>query len=172
LPTTMTYSVILHVPRKQGISSEEFKHHWENIHIPLVKCLVGYDFPLSYTRHYIERPFATSPVDPALKGSGTTPEEPQGLNSVDGVAVITFANKEHYNKFSTKLGEAKRNTVYKENLRGFVDVAALKAQFAVSDHVSSTDEVAFAEMIWLVQGETKATGRDGGMVGWSFVGSV
>jgi hypothetical protein len=168
----MTHSVILHVPRKPGISSEEFKHHWENIHVPLVKTLVGYDFPLSYTRHYIERPFATHPVDPALDGSGTTPEEPQGLSGVDGVAVLTFANKEHYDKFSTKLVEAKRNKVYKEDLGDFVDVAALRALFAVSDYVSSADEIAFAETIWLVQGETKATGRDGGMVGWRFVGSV
>ncbi|OAG08257.1 uncharacterized protein CC84DRAFT_1214777 [Paraphaeosphaeria sporulosa] len=147
----MTYSVILHVPRKSGISSEEFKHHWETIHVPLVKKLVGYEFPLSYTRHYIERPVATHPVDPALDGSGTTVEESQGFSDVDGVAILTFANKEHYDKFSRKLVEAKKHAVYKEDLGGFVDVAALKALFA---------------------GETKATGRDGGMVGWSFVGSV
>ncbi|KAL5396900.1 hypothetical protein PMIN06_003860 [Paraphaeosphaeria minitans] len=147
----MTYSVILHVPRKPGINSEEFKFHWETIHIPLVKQLVGYEFPLSYTRHYIERPFATPPVDPAPDGSGTTVEGSQGFCDVDGVAVLTFANKEHYEKFSTRLVEAKKHSLYKEDLGGFVDVAALKALFA---------------------GETKATGRDGGMVGWSFVGSV
>ncbi|KAF2445039.1 hypothetical protein P171DRAFT_431807 [Karstenula rhodostoma CBS 690.94] len=147
----MTYSVILHVPRRPSVSSEEFKHHWENIHIPLVKELVGYEFPLSYTRHYIERPFATPPVDPALDGSGAAVEESQSFGDVDGVAVLTFANREHYDKFSTKLVEAKRNSVYKQDLSGFVDVAALKALFA---------------------GETKATGRDGGMAGWTFVGSV
>lgn len=137
----MTYSVILLVPRKPGISSEEFKHHWENIHVPLVKNLVGYEFPLSYTRHYIERPFATPPNDPALNGSGTTTEEPQGFGDVDGLAVLTFADKERYNKFSTTLVEAKRNSIYKEDLSGFVDVAALKALFAVSEYASSVDEV-------------------------------
>ena len=43
---TMVYSLILFVTRKPGLSLHEFKHHWETTHVPLLKELVGQDFPL------------------------------------------------------------------------------------------------------------------------------
>jgi hypothetical protein len=136
----MTYSVILHVPRKPGISSDEFKHHWENTHVPLVKSLVGYEFPLAYTRHYVDHPFAIPPVDPGPHSHGTNAEKPHDLSDVDGVAVLTFASKEHYERFSIILAEVKKHAIYKEDLGGFVNVAALKALFVVSECVLSAGE--------------------------------
>ncbi|KAK3203457.1 hypothetical protein GRF29_112g1387064 [Pseudopithomyces chartarum] len=137
----MVYSVILHVPRKPGLSPEEFKHHWEKIHVPLLKQLVGHDFPLSHTRHYIERPL-DSTLD---RGELASSEGPNSAVAIDGVAILTFGSKEHYERFGVKLADEKKRVVYEGDLRNFVDVGAMKGMFA---------------------GETKATGRDGGVVGW------
>lgn len=136
----MTYSVILQVPRKPGSSLDEFKQHWENIHVPLVKSLVGYEFPLSYTRHYVDQPFATPPIDHGLNKHATNTAGSHEPSNVDGVAVLTFANKEHYDKFSKKLTEVKKHAIYKEDLDSFVNVAALKALFVVSEHVLSAEK--------------------------------
>lgn len=124
----MVYSVILHVPRKPGLSPEEFKHHWEKIHIPLLKQLVGYDFPLSHTRHYIERPFDST----LERGDLTKSEGPSGVGAIDGVAILTFASKEHYERFGEKLTDEKKRRVYESDLQNFVDVGAMNGMFAVS----------------------------------------
>ncbi|KAF1974807.1 hypothetical protein BU23DRAFT_567192 [Bimuria novae-zelandiae CBS 107.79] len=152
----MTFTVLLNVPRKPGLSPHEFKHHWENVHVPLLKQLVGYDFPLSHTRHYVERNLPSSPTSPmfgpALDSSEIAAANTLlSLGDVDGVAVLTFANKEHYERFMGKLADGKKRKAIEKDLESFVDVNANRAVFA---------------------GETRATGRDGGMVGWRFVGSV
>lgn len=134
----MTYSVILHVSRKPGISFEQFKHHWETMHIPLLKSLVGHDFPLSYTRHYIERPIysppSSPPVDPNLDKTETSDINSRRSCDIDAIAVLTFASKEHFERFSVKLSNEKSHALYKGDLGAFMDMAALKAQFAVSCH--------------------------------------
>ncbi|KAF2244460.1 hypothetical protein BU26DRAFT_569442 [Trematosphaeria pertusa] len=138
----MTYSLILFVPCKPGLTLEAFKHHWETSHIPLLKSLVGYDFPLSHTRHYIER---------TLDGqANVSVGGPQDI-AFDGVAVLTFADRGHYERFLAKVNEDKAQQKHAEDLEKFVDVGALKG---------------------VMVGLTRATGRDGGDVGWRFVGSV
>ncbi|KAJ4305360.1 hypothetical protein N0V90_000891 [Kalmusia sp. IMI 367209] len=124
----MTYSVILHVPRKPSLSPEDFKYYWENTHVPLLKSLVRYDFPLSHTRHYIERP---SVLDPAVDQSSSTTESLPNIGDVDGVAVLTFANKEHYERFKGKLADGKNRKAYEEDLNIFVDLSGLKKVFVL-----------------------------------------
>lgn len=131
----MVYSVILHVPRKPGLSPEDFKHHWEKIHVPLLKQLVGHDFPLSHTRHYIERPL-DSTLD---RGELANSEGPNSAAAIDGVAILTFGSKEHYERFGVKLADEKKRVVYEGDLRNFVDVGAMKGMFAVS----GCDDVVF-----------------------------
>lgn len=130
----MVYSVIIHLPRKPGLSSEEFKHHWENVHVPLLKILVGDEFPLSHTRHYVEKPVyspaSSPPIDPALNKGHLVPST---LGGVDGVAILTFANKEHYGRFHNKLAARRERDVYEKDLSAFVDVCATGTLFAVSD---------------------------------------
>ncbi|KAI1811965.1 EthD domain-containing protein [Poronia punctata] len=51
----MTYSVLIFAFRKPGITPEQFKKHYEESHVPLVRQLAGALFPLSHTRRYIHR---------------------------------------------------------------------------------------------------------------------
>ena len=133
----MVYSVILHVPRKAGISLEEFKQYWENSHIPLLKRLVGHEFPLSHTRHYIERLADPPQIDPTLRPSGVAVAETVGSVEVDGVAVLTFATKDHYERFTGKLADTKKRRSYEEDLNRFVDIQAMRGMVAVSGFVHS-----------------------------------
>ncbi|KAF2107914.1 hypothetical protein BDV96DRAFT_653415 [Lophiotrema nucula] len=140
----MVYSLILFVTRKPGLSLHEFKYHWETNHIPLLKDLVGQDFPLSHTRHYLDR-------DTSLPGAPVTALfGAQEHFTFDGVGVLTFINRDHYESFHAKLkGEAQK--MHDEDLAAFVDITKLKGVFV---------------------GDSKSSGRDGGVVGWRFVGSV
>jgi hypothetical protein len=45
--------------RRSGITPHQFKEHFETVHIPLLKSVVGEDFPLSHTRHYTDGGFFT-----------------------------------------------------------------------------------------------------------------
>lgn len=50
----MTYRVLILVYRKPGMTPEDFKHHYETVHIPLVREITGPNFALSHTRRYIK----------------------------------------------------------------------------------------------------------------------
>lgn len=51
----MVYTVLMLVYRSPELTPVQFRDHYENKHIPLMKSLTGHDFPLSHARHYIER---------------------------------------------------------------------------------------------------------------------
>lgn len=51
----MTYTIILFVTRKPELSPEEFKHHYENVHIPLAQRLCAGNWPFRFTRQYLAR---------------------------------------------------------------------------------------------------------------------
>ncbi|KAI0380261.1 hypothetical protein F5Y04DRAFT_257802 [Hypomontagnella monticulosa] len=57
----MTYTVVAHVKRKVGTTPSEFRTHYDTVHVPLLKSLVGATFPLTHTRNYVTRnPTASS----------------------------------------------------------------------------------------------------------------
>ncbi|KAI2627961.1 hypothetical protein GGS26DRAFT_560581 [Hypomontagnella submonticulosa] len=56
----MTYTVIAHVKRKVGTTPFEFRKHYDTVHVPLLKSLVGATFPLTHTRNYVTRNPTTS----------------------------------------------------------------------------------------------------------------
>ncbi|KAF2687406.1 hypothetical protein K458DRAFT_415661 [Lentithecium fluviatile CBS 122367] len=138
----MTYTLLVFVPRKPNVSLEAFKHHWETSHVPLLKQLAGSEFPLSHTRHYIEKN-ANEETNVVIGGM-------EGV-TYDGVATLTFINKVHYERFVGKLGQDENERLHREDLERFVDVARVRV---------------------LLVGETRSTGKDGGTVGWRFVGNV
>jgi hypothetical protein len=138
----MTYTLLLFVTRKPGLDLETFKHHWETSHIPLLKQLVGREFPLSHTRHYVEKTHDDQPNVSIGNAEDVT---------YDGVATLTFINKVHYERFMSKLQEEGNKQRHREDIELFVDAGRLKG---------------------VLVGDTRSTGKDGGNVGWRFVGSV
>ncbi|KAI1135144.1 hypothetical protein F5Y05DRAFT_395764 [Hypoxylon sp. FL0543] len=51
----MTYTVVAHIRRKQNITPSQFRTHYDTVHVPLLKSLVGPAFPLTHTRYYVTR---------------------------------------------------------------------------------------------------------------------
>lgn len=51
----MTYTIILFLTRKPELTSEEFRDHHENVHIPLAQRLCACKWPFRYTRQYLAR---------------------------------------------------------------------------------------------------------------------
>jgi hypothetical protein len=67
--------LITHLKRKAGLTPEEFQHHWEHTHGPLVRHHMG---------KYIERYEQFPPL----------PGQPW-----DGVAIMTFSGPEKFEQF-------------------------------------------------------------------------
>ncbi|KAJ9149084.1 hypothetical protein NKR23_g4648 [Pleurostoma richardsiae] len=59
----MPFVTLMLIYRNPDMTPEQFRDHYENVHIPLVKSLVGPAFPLVHTRHYIKRATAASDGD-------------------------------------------------------------------------------------------------------------
>ncbi|CAI6340332.1 unnamed protein product [Periconia digitata] len=142
ISSSMVYSILLLVTRKPGMSWPDFKHHWETQHVPLIKRFVGDDFPLSHTRHYFERNNDDKP--------NVTYGNPHGVD-FDALAILTFSDRDHHARFSEKLSNQETHELHIADLEKFIDLGRFKQV--------------------MIEG-TEATGRDGGMVGWRFVGSV
>ena len=51
----MSYSIIVFLWRKPGLTPEDFRHHYETKHMPLLYALLGQNFPKSHTRFYLTR---------------------------------------------------------------------------------------------------------------------
>lgn len=51
----MAYTILLFITRKPTLSPEEFKHHYENVHIPLAQRLCAGSWPSRFTRQYLAR---------------------------------------------------------------------------------------------------------------------
>jgi hypothetical protein len=73
----MTYTVVALLPRRPDITPSQFRAHYEDVHVPLLKSLVGPHFPLTHTRNYVSR----RPVDQgpsSLTASTATGRETAG----------------------------------------------------------------------------------------------
>ncbi|KAK5169449.1 uncharacterized protein LTR77_005425 [Saxophila tyrrhenica] len=80
--------------RRQDLTPAQYRDHYENVHIPLMRNLTGDSFPLSHERHYISRmpgDHGTFPADLLLPGIVT-----QADFDFDAVAVLTYRDRAHF----------------------------------------------------------------------------
>ncbi|KZM27163.1 uncharacterized protein EKO05_0004695 [Ascochyta rabiei] len=96
----MTYTILLFVTRNPALSSEEFKHHYETVHIPLVQRLCAAVWPDKFTRQYLAR------ITRKGFGGPANPDRPPLLLRGDAqnidydcVAEMTFANEHAFQAF-------------------------------------------------------------------------
>ncbi|KAI6080829.1 hypothetical protein F4821DRAFT_265511 [Hypoxylon rubiginosum] len=96
----MVTRVLMLIYRKPDLNPEQFRKHYEEIHMPLTKDLAGETFPLSHTRRYIPRP---TPAPDASSGTGEYPAIVLGGNpadvGVDCVTELIFRDKEHMQSY-------------------------------------------------------------------------
>ncbi|KAI1780308.1 EthD domain-containing protein [Hypoxylon cercidicola] len=96
----MPYSILFFVSRKQGISMEEFKSHYENIHMPLLKEVAGPHFPLAHTRRYIHR--TEGQAEGTTRNASTPAQVLLGTQAdfdYDAIIELTFASEAAFKEF-------------------------------------------------------------------------
>lgn len=87
--------------RHPTLTPDQYAHHYDNVHIPLLKRFVGDEFPVSHSRYYLRR------------GSGAPDFAPlvvMGADALDGqdvdsVAIVVFRDEDHYKRFNAKCAE-------------------------------------------------------------------
>lgn len=139
----MTYSILIYAFRKAGTTPEQFREHYENSHVPLVKEIAGEHFPLSHTRRYLHRTKTSN----AEGGGGGGTER-----NADYPATVLFGNQADadYDAFAELT---------------FADVAAFQTFFGICSQPENqariqADEAKFldsAKMTIVVVGETTVT---------------
>lgn len=113
----MPVRMMLQVYRKPGMTFEDFRKHYEDVHVPLMKDLGGDLFPLAHVRRYVIR--SGSNDDGSLKQqlSGASDTFP-----FDVLAELIFRDMEHFGRFSSLLqSEANEGTVA-DDCAKFMDV--------------------------------------------------
>ncbi|KAF9697248.1 hypothetical protein EKO04_005006 [Ascochyta lentis] len=96
----MTYTILLFLTRNPSLSSDEFKHHYENVHIPLAQRLCASNWPDKFTRQYLAR------ITRKGFGGPANPDRPPLLLRGDAqdidydcVSEMTFANQHAFHAF-------------------------------------------------------------------------
>ncbi|KAE8387386.1 EthD domain-containing protein [Aspergillus alliaceus] len=119
----MVFKVLLYATRKSGMTPAEFKAHYENVHMPLVKEAGGADFPLSHRRLYLSRP---------------TPGEDNGFPpavligspddfSFDAISELTFPDEAAFKVFFTRRHEPGTKELLDADEEKFLDRSKLRA---------------------------------------------
>ena len=94
LPSSITiancgFQIMMFGARKEGLTPEEFRDYYENVHIPFMLNLTGETFPLTHERHYVKR--GGPPKFSAQLLEGT-----QEDFNYDAVAILTYRDRAHF----------------------------------------------------------------------------
>lgn len=131
----MTYTIVLFVSRKPGLSIADFKEHWEDKHVPLLKSVAGRAFPLSHTRHYVarvesgagERAGVTSAS--GRRASAAAPVVLVGNEedvAWDGYAELTFRDELHFQQFFALVNDPEAADRIQQDEERFSDPSKFK----------------------------------------------
>ncbi|KAI1382813.1 EthD domain-containing protein [Hypoxylon trugodes] len=96
----MTFSMLIYLSRKAGTTPEQFKAHYDNKHVPLIKEVAGSTFPLTHTRYYIRR--SEGQAEGTTRNATTPAQVFLGTQSdfdVDAVVILTFTDEAAFQEF-------------------------------------------------------------------------
>lgn len=117
----MTVHVLILATRKPGLDPEQFKAHYDGIHVPLIQELTGALFPLSHTRWYVERKKTASDARtahyPASVISGDQTNFP-----FDAISELVFEDDEAYRNFNAALVRDEIMKEVQEDCERFLDI--------------------------------------------------
>jgi hypothetical protein len=85
--------------RKDGYTPDQFADHYDDIHIPLLKSLVGDAFPSTHSRYYTKR-VSDAPDFIPLIFAGSLEDV-----AFDVISIMTFEDDAHAMRFQAKYGE-------------------------------------------------------------------
>lgn len=116
----MAFTVMMLVFRNPAMTPDQFKEHYENIHIPLMKSLAGDIFPLAHTRHYIQRAGSADGYPATVLTGG------QSDFNFDCVSTLSFEDQAGFEKMSSLLSEPEIAPKVGEDCGTFMDAARTK----------------------------------------------
>ncbi|OJJ01765.1 hypothetical protein ASPVEDRAFT_28410 [Aspergillus versicolor CBS 583.65] len=122
----MTFTVVLHVYRRSDLSPAEFKKHYEETHIPLMKSIGGEAFPLSHTRQYISH---TNLVSEAQSDVG-----------YDAISRMVFEDQSTFETFRGLLQSPENVSRVTEDCSQFLDLSKAP-QIVVIEDVCDTRRI-------------------------------
>ncbi|OLN94351.1 hypothetical protein CCHL11_02945 [Colletotrichum chlorophyti] len=108
----MTFKTLIFAHRLPGVSPAEFKDHYDNFHIPMVRDMTGALFPLTHTRQYIRR--VEDGTARVLVGS-------QEDFDYDVVAEMVFEDEAAFGAFCGVLAEEENARRIDEDEKTFLD---------------------------------------------------
>lgn len=120
--TASEMPVILHmrIYRKSGITSREFRDHYENVHLPLMRKISGELFPESHTRRYISFDAGQDTSEcraPAQILAGS----PSHFDFA-AISEIIYRDMDHFEAHSALLQSKEHKTTVSEDCEKFMDV--------------------------------------------------
>ncbi|RSM20099.1 hypothetical protein CDV31_000893 [Fusarium ambrosium] len=116
----MTYTVVMLVYRNPQMTPDQFKDHYENKHIPLMKKLLGASFPISHSRRYILRTEADG------QHAATVLAGTQADFEFDCVSELKFESEANFQSMSALLSSAENSAAVGEDCMAFMDPGKTK----------------------------------------------
>jgi hypothetical protein len=125
------HTILMFATRKPAITPSEFRHHYENIHIPLVRALAGPLFPVTHSRRYVRR---LRPTDLKEEQAPDSPEYPavvlsglQGDFTYDAVVEMRFESVEAADAFFACLAQPEVAVEIAKDCEVFMDQTRMLA---------------------------------------------
>ena len=118
----MSYSIVAFLWRKPGLTPDQFRHHYETQHIPLLVALMGSAFPKSHTRFYLPRQLSAAKTADT-SNTNYTPTVFLGNTDdfdYDAFASIVFADEAAFNTFYALLRDAHVGKLVAEDQKKFL----------------------------------------------------
>ncbi|KAJ4258885.1 hypothetical protein NW762_007972 [Fusarium torreyae] len=116
----MTFHVLMLVYRNPALTPSQFKDHYENTHIPLMKSLTGNFFPISHTRRYIQRAGGDEAHAASVLGGS------QNDFDFDCFSELKFENEDGFKTMSALLAGPELSPQVGEDCAAFMDAAKTK----------------------------------------------
>ena len=112
-------TLVLLLKRKPGLTKEQFRHHYETVHVPLAKKHVGHLF-LDYKRHYINSNIGIAPDGNGmvLKAEG----------EYDAITNIVFENQAAVDEF-LRIAALPETAVLAQDEANFLDRSKMSLNF-------------------------------------------
>ena len=131
----MPYTVIVHETRNPSLTPAQFADHYDNVHIPLLKEVVGQAFPVSHHRYYFKRAEGKAGTE-----SGTAPPlvfygTPEDFTH-DAVVLMVFENIEHFIRFKDAYEQSPRKAEIDKEEGSFIVKSELKVVACEDAHVT------------------------------------
>lgn len=110
--------VFVFTRRHPSLALQQYKSHYENTHVPLLRQISGDTFPISHTRHYIPR----SPDKPnsAILLMG------QGDFDFDCMTEAVYADQEHLQRHMMEIGTPEKTKLREDDEEKFLDRGSIR----------------------------------------------